>query len=93
MAQQVRVRLDPDTAGEGPERPGGVLGTDRSVALGAQDEVELHRPWSLAWLDQQQLHRRSMPTQRPDELLVLLLVLTQRGDRKRWQAQDRVAGG
>jgi hypothetical protein len=35
---------------------GSVLGPHGSVALGAQDEVELDRSWGLAGLDQQQRH-------------------------------------
>ncbi len=51
MARQVRMRVNPDALGEGPERLGGVLGPHRGVAFGAQDEVQLDRPWGLAWLD------------------------------------------
>ncbi len=93
MAQQMRMRINPDALGEGPKGLGGVLGTDRGVAFGAQDEVQLDRPWGLAWLGQRQPNGPSMTAQRLRDRLLLRLVVAQRGDRERRQAQDRVAGG
>jgi hypothetical protein len=69
---------------------GGVLGPYSRVAFGAQDEVKLDRPWGLAGLDQRQPNRRSMPTQRPDDLFVLVLVLAERGGSIRSSARTSI---
>jgi len=90
VAQQMRVRLDPDSSGKSPECLGGVLGPYSRVAFGAQDEVKLDGPWGLARLDQQQPNRRSMPTQRPDDLFVLVLVLAERGGSIRSSARTSI---
>ena len=93
MTQQVGVRGDSGSLGEGPERPAGMLRTNRRATPGAQQQVELDRLGGLAGLDEQQPQGRATATGRAAALLVLLLVVAQRVDREGGQAQDGLAGG
>jgi hypothetical protein len=65
MAQQVRIGLDTDTPREGPERLAGVLRSHRGVAFGAQQQVELDRPWAWpGWTSSDSIGVRSPPSAR-----------------------------